>query len=639
MKKIISPSKIQKLLKESHLYCQAGKFNEAKLIYQELLKAIPSHPDVLTNLGTIELQSGNIHAGINYLEKSIKINPIQPRAISNLGNAFLELKKNIEAINYYDLAIKMDGCFPEAYYNKARALKTSQKYPEAISNYQQAIKYNPRYFEAFLNLGFIYNELKDFTKAHEQYDFAISINPQSSEAFYNRGIVYENMGEHVKALTDYDIATKLNPNNFYAFNSKGLLFNQMKDFNNALLNFDCAIKINPNFFNGYMNKGHIYEEIKDFTKALEQYNFAINLNPGNSEIFFSKGLIFKQMKDFSSAIFNFDCAIKANPSFFLAILNKALLILQLNDYKNGWQLYESRWETTQEKCFLRTLKPKLEDLSIIKKNILIWAEQGIGDQILYGTLIKEMIKSPNMFIISVDPKIKDLFERSFKGKSNLRFLSNLESINESLYDFHLPLGSLGKFFRNSINDFQFQPFSYLLPDSNKTTHLMKKIKNVKKFTCGISWMSKSERIGSEKSLNLNQLIPILRLPNIDFIDLQYGDTKVEKKSLLNDFNIEVRSFDEIDNFNDIDGLACLISTCDFIVTISNVTAHIAGALGKKVFLILPYSGIGRLWYWHEGINNSLWYPSIQIFEQTEARDWSAPIIQIREKVIEEISYD
>ena len=74
MKKIISPSKIQRLLKESNLYCQTGKFNEAKLIYQELLKAIPSHPDVLTNLGTIELQCGNIHAGINYLEKSIKIN-------------------------------------------------------------------------------------------------------------------------------------------------------------------------------------------------------------------------------------------------------------------------------------------------------------------------------------------------------------------------------------------------------------------------------------------------------------------------------------------------------------------------------------------------------------------------------------
>jgi ADP-heptose:LPS heptosyltransferase len=131
----------------------------------------------------------------------------------------------------------------------------------------------------------------------------------------------------------------------------------------------------------------------------------------------------------------------------------------------------------------------------------------------------------------------------------------------------------------------------------------------------------------------------LQLPKVDFIDLQYGDTKVEKKSLFNDFDIEVRSIDEIDNFNDIDGLASLIDVCDFIVTISNVTAHIAGALGKKVFLMLPYSGAGKMWYWHESLNKSLWYPSIQIFTQTKAGDWSTPVNEIKEKIIEEISHD
>ena len=131
----------------------------------------------------------------------------------------------------------------------------------------------------------------------------------------------------------------------------------------------------------------------------------------------------------------------------------------------------------------------------------------------------------------------------------------------------------------------------------------------------------------------------MQLPNVDFIDLQYGDTKVEKKSLFNDFNIEVRSIGEIDNFNDIDGLSSLIDVCDFIVTISNVTAHIAGALGKKVFLMVPYSGAGRMWYWHESLNKSLWYPSIQIFTQTEAGDWSTPVNDIKEKIIEEISHE
>ena len=373
-------------------------------------------------------------------------------------------------------------------------------------------------------------------------------------------------------------------------------------------------------------------------KALTDYDTATKLNPNNFYAFNSKGLLFDQLRDFNNALLNFDSAIKANSNFFEGLFNKAILKLKLNDYKSGWLLYESRWDSVQKNFSLQTSKPKLVSFNVAQKNVFIWAEQGIGDQIMYGTMFDEMIKSPNMFIISVDPRLIDLLERSFNGKTNLRFVSFTTIIDKSLYDFHLPLGSLGNFFRNSIDDFKSQPCSYLKADSNKKTHLMKKLKNDKLFYCGISWISKNEKVSAEKSLNLNQLLPILQLPKVDFIDLQYGDTRVEKKSLFKDFNIQVRSIDEIDNFNDIDGLASLIDVCDFIVTISNVTAHIAGALGKKVFLMVPYSGPGRLWYWHESLNKSLWYPSIQIFTQTEAGDWSTPVNDIKEKIIEEISY-
>ena len=145
-------------------------------------------------------------------------------------------------------------------------------------------------------------------------------------------------------------------------------------------------------------------------------------------------------------------------------------------------------------------------------------------------------------------------------------------------------------------------------------------------------------MGPNKSLNLRELEPILNLRGISFVDLQYGETLEEREALKKRSGININKVDGIDNFNDIDGLTSLIDACDFIVTISNVTAHIAGALGKKVFLMVPYSK-GKCWYWHDGLKQSLWYPSIQIFTQTKAADWSVPISEIKEEIVKEIPHE
>ena len=119
--------------------------------------------------------------------------------------------------------------------------------------------------------------------------------------------------------------------------------------------------------------------------------------------------------------------------------------------------------------------------------------------------------------------------------------------------------------------------------------------------------------------------------NIDYIDLQYGETIQEKNRIKSQFGTDIISVDFIDKFNDIDGLAALVNACDFIITTSNVTAHIAGALGKKTFLLVPFNQ-GRIWYWHDSINKSLWYPSVSIYRQTKNGDWTVPIMEIKKDI-------
>jgi hypothetical protein len=153
-----------------------------------------------------------------------------------------------------------------------------------------------------------------------------------------------------------------------------------------------------------------------------------------------------------------------------------------------------------------------------------------------------------------------------------------------------------------------------------------------KYTCGIAWKSINPDIGQDKSLNLIDFLEILKIKNISFVDLQYGDNKKERVDLFDKYGIFINKVDEIDSFNDIDSLASLVDACDLIVTTSNVTAHIAGALGKDVYLIIPTSR-GELWYWHHGDKTNLWYPSVNQFFMSVQPDTN--IIYNIKNIIEE----
>ena len=148
---------------------------------------------------------------------------------------------------------------------------------------------------------------------------------------------------------------------------------------------------------------------------------------------------------------------------------------------------------------------------------------------------------------------------------------------------------------------------------------------------GISWTSKAE-MGSEKSIDYKSLVTIFNLQNTSFIDLEYQNSEEDKKNIYKMTGKKIHRINEVDYYNNILGVSSIISTCDLIITCSNVNAHISGALGKKTFLLLPL-GKGRLLNWSSEKNHSIWYPSIKIFQQTKPGDWSDPINKIEEEIL------
>jgi len=587
MKKIISPSKIQRLLKESNLYCSAGKLTEAKHIYQDLLKIVPSHPDVLANLGTIELQLGNTELGVNYLKKSISINLNQHIFLTNLGNGLIVLDRSEEAIYYFDIALKIAPKSPNILYSKARALKSLKKYNESIEAYKDAIHIDPKNYHIYMDLAYLYNILEKFDLSIDFYNQAIKIEPNNPGLFYNRGIVFENQKKIALALNDYENALKINPNLDFILSNKSGVLSKLGQIEQALLEIDKAIKINKNNLDHLMKKAAFYQDIKDYESANQIY----------------------------------DSVIKINPNFSEALSRKSLNKLLLERFIEGWKLYDHRWWNIPK---LQTSKPELLSFDITNKVILVWPEQGLGDQILYSSLLPELLKSENNFLVSLDARLIDIYNRSFASFSNVKFIPHQQEVGKFFHDFQIPIGSLGKFLRNQLKDFDCQPEGFLKTSIGQDKKLKEKIGLTNKRICGISWRSANKQFGPEKSIALDELLPILLRPNTIFLNLQYGEVEEEIANFSNLHNVKIVNINEIDIFNDIDGLTSLISICDFVVTASNVTAHLAGALNKLTYLLIPY-GYGRIWYWGEDRDRSLWYPSINICRCNKSESWNHAI--------------
>ena len=174
---------------------------------------------------------------------------------------------------------------------------------------------------------------------------------------------------------------------------------------------------------------------------------------------------------------------------------------------------------------------------------------------------------------------------------------------------------------------------YLKADLVKTAELRSRIEKKEHLVCGISWRSKNADFGADKSITLEKLTPLLSAPGVDFIDLQYGDTSDERLAFEQTHGICIRRLDDIDNKNDIDSLAALISACDIVITISNVTAHIAAALGKPTLVMLPNSP-SLFWYWHRERTDSPWYPTAVLVRQNQPGEWQ-DVIEIARAALDE----
>lgn len=387
----------------------------------------------------------------------------------------------------------------------------------------------------------------------------------------------------------------------------------------AINNHKKSIELNPNYLDAYNGLGLDYLRLFEYSKATDLFKNAININENDYQAYNNLAQVYHETQNFSLAKSFYQKSTFLKKNFFDGYFNASIIYLLEDNYEKGWPLYDYRWSVKKPKIPSYNLDKKYWDGNFLEGNLLVWSEQGVGDIILFGSMVSELKDFAKQIIFETDKRLVNLFSKYFSEKNitNIKVKELIPS-QQSLYDKHIPIGSLGKFFRNNIDDFKKVPKKFLVADNNRCLFFKNQnLKYDKKIKIGLSWKTGNINEGY-RNIFLKDLYPILSDERFCFFNLQFGDSNKEVQDAILDTSANLITINHLDTYNNLEDLSALINDLDLVITIQNTTAHLSGALGKKTFLLLSKN---HRWQWGLNHENSIWYPSIKIFRQKTFKVW------------------
>ena len=544
----------------------------------------PKFSDGYNNLGNILKEKGDLDSSINAYLNAIDINPSYPEAHFNLGNAYRD-KGNIEkAINAFQASINLRPNYPKAYNNLGKLLIEFGELDQAIYYIEKALYYSPRYVEALTNLGLIYYKKDNFPTALKVYKNVISISPEYFDAHNNLGILYQRIGNLKSAIKSFEKALNFNPKGADTFNNLGFALLESDDINQSICMFRKAIKLRSIFPEAYSNLGNALKEKGDLESAISSYKKAIQLNS----------------------------------SFAEAHWNLSLVQLLTGDYDSGWDSYQ--WRTKKKDPKLPHCKPQTNewDGGELEKNekLLIISEQGLGDTIQYMRYIPYLKSIHINLSFCTLTKLHSIVQSSKIDQTPLSPEQG-EQVKEGKW---ISLLSLPRLLRiTPTNPIVLEP--YISSTSELKKNWRDKLRRGDKdMIVGLNWQGNPEMEKTHKgrSISLETFKILSEIDNIQLLSLQkgFGSEQLKSCSFKDKF---VKCQNEIDHVWDFNETAAIIDNCDLIITSDTAVAHLAGGMGKNVWLLLkdvPY------WTWGMNSERTFWYPSMILFRQKIRHDWT-----------------
>jgi tetratricopeptide (TPR) repeat protein len=601
---------------------QQGKFDEGELLFRRAVRIDKGSAEAQFHLAVALTGLGQVEKALQRYEKALALKPNFPEAHNNLGYTLQLLGHHEAASARYEKALALRSDYAEAHNNLGNALQTLKRFEAAVAEYGKALTSRPDYVEARNNLGNAVAALGRHEEAIGHYQQALAIRPNYPEAHLSLGNVLGALGRHEEAIASYERALAIKPDLADAFNSRGSALRNLHRPAEALASIDKALELNPEFAEALNNRGNALRDLNRPADALASFDKALALRSAFIEALNNRGNAFRDLKLHAEASASYGRALAIDPDHTETRWHRAGLWLVTGDFERGWEEYEWRWKTQQSARRRPDFAQPLwlgED-SLAGRTILLHAEQGFGDTIQFARYVPHVAAKAARVILRVQPQLVALLS-SLEGRPQI--VSSSEKL--PAFDCHCPLLSLPLAFKTRLET---MPATVPYLHASKE-HMLKWTERLPKSAApriGIAWAGNPAFKGDQsRSIGLPRLSPLLSAAGVEFVSIQ-KDLRAGDRDILRN-NPHVRHLgDEINEFGDS---AAIMSQLDLVISSDTAIVHLAGALGKPVWILLQYAAE---WRWLLDRADSPWYPTARLFRQTRIGDWDSVLEQVQQEL-------
>ncbi|HLX18093.1 MAG TPA: tetratricopeptide repeat protein [Bradyrhizobium sp.] len=622
-KAVKSPNPSPATLVESGLrLLHSGQFAQAEKCCREILADDPEHADSFHLLGLISARTNKYDQAIEFFAQAIRKNPNNADYFSNLGTMLQHQDRFEEALKSFDLALSLKPDSADIWLKIGAVLLRQERFEEALLVHDHVLKIapphagaekNPRQAEVFNKRGVCLQHLMRLEEACISYGEALRIYPDHLDALRNRGLLLVDLWRGDEALTDFRKALELEPNSGDTLNNCCIALIFLRRYEEALAILDRALSISPELAELSNNKGTALRSLGRFDEALASYGRAIALKPDYAKAHCNRGICLDDMGRYDEALSGYKDALALQPHYADAHWGTALNRLRAGDLKTGWVEYEWRWKLRflqiKQRHFDQPLWIGAEPIE--GKTLLLHNEQGLGDALQFCRYIPHLAARGARVVLEIDRPLKELL-------SGLTGLSHCISTGETPpdFDFHCPLTSLPLAFDTTLDTIP-SAVPYLSVGTH-ATDWGARLHSHSRPRIGLVWSGNPDHHNDRnRSIPLRTLLPLLDV-EAQFVSLQ-KDVRSSDAVVLRERGDILHLGSELQSFVDT---AALIEHLDLVISVDTSVAHLAGALARPVWILLPYVAD---WRWLLDREDSPWYPTARLFRQSQSREWDSVV--------------
>ena len=612
-----------------------GRLAEARAEIEQATGVDPASHSAWNLTANVLAAMGERDAAERAYRKALDLKPEHAETHYNFALLLQEGGRLDEAAACYRTALALRPAFAAAHNNLANVLKMSGRLDEALGHYAEAVRLDPQLADALSNYGTALREADRAGEAIGLLEAAARLKPQSAAIHNNLGIAYFERVRFAEAVACYRKALALNPAFHEARNNLGNALSALGSEDEAIACYREVIAQAPDHPDAYSNLGLTLQERGEVDAAIACYERALAIRPDHADAINNLGYLLQEQGRRRDAMKLYERALQVDPRSARAGYNLAMAHLCELEFEPGWRLHGLRFRTKPPIAVARTFPVPAftaQDWGGGRR-VALWREQGVGDQLLFSTLVPELEARGQDFVLEVDARLVAAYARAHPA---WKVVSPEDSPRAfAACDRHISVASLAELLRPTLASFSRQPRSLLAADPARASAYRERLAAPGARVVGISWRSFQPKmrgyVQAKKSAPLPAFMRLSQRADLRLLDLQYGDTAAEREAFAAAGGRLAR-LDELDLFKDLDGVLAAIEACDLVVTTSNVTAHLAGALGKPTWLVYLAANPPFHYWVTDDAGGSLWYPSVRIVTGRDLDSWDKAFARVDELV-------